>query len=138
MELDINERAWAHGPPSTMLLKDIALGSRQAFEKLYRDSSPQLFAICLRIVSQRAEAEDVLQEVFATVWRKAAQYDVERAGAMSWLAMIARNKAIDRIRSQPQARKTEPLEWPRTSPIRPPRLNWMPRRPPNVIGSRSA
>lgn len=63
-----------------------------------------------RIVSQRSEAEDVLQEVFATVWRKAAQFDVERAGAMSWLAMIARNKAIDRIRSQPQARKFEPLE----------------------------
>jgi RNA polymerase sigma-70 factor (ECF subfamily) len=61
-------------------------------------------------VSHRSEAEDVLQEVFATVWRKAAQYDVERAGAMSWLAMIARNKAIDRIRSQPQARKSEPLE----------------------------
>jgi RNA polymerase sigma-70 factor (ECF subfamily) len=96
--------------PLDKLLKDIALGSRQAFEKLYRDSSPQLFAICLRIVPQRSEAEDVLQEVFATVWRKAAQYDVERAGAMSWLAMIARNKAIDRIRSQPQMRKSESLE----------------------------
>jgi RNA polymerase sigma-70 factor (ECF subfamily) len=109
MEPDINE------PPRERtaldkLLKDIALGSRQAFEKLYRDSSPQLFAICLRIVSQRAEAEDVLQEVFATVWRKAAQYDVERAGAMSWLAMIAHNKAIDRLRSRPRARKSEPLD----------------------------
>jgi RNA polymerase sigma-70 factor (ECF subfamily) len=109
MELDINERR-GERTPLDMLLKDIALGSRQAFEKLYRDSSPRLFAICLRIVSQRSEAEDVLQEVYATVWHKAAQYDVERAGAMSWLAMIARNKAIDRIRSQPQTRKTEPLE----------------------------
>jgi RNA polymerase sigma-70 factor (ECF subfamily) len=96
--------------PLDKLLKDIALGSRQAFEKLYRDSSPQLFAICLRIVPQRSEAEDVLQEVFATVWRKASQFDVERAGAMSWLAMIARNKAIDRIRSQPRPQKFEPLE----------------------------
>ena len=87
MELNINERRGERTPLET-LLKDVALGSRQAFEKLYRDSSPQLFAICLRIVSHRAEAEDVLQEVFATVWRKAAQYDVERAGAMSWLAMI--------------------------------------------------
>ena len=109
MALDINEPR-AERAPLDMLLKDIALGSRQAFEKLYRDSSPRLFAICLRIVSQRSEAEDVLQEVYATVWHKAAQYDVERAGAMSWLAMIARNKAIDRIRSQPQTRKTEPLE----------------------------
>jgi len=109
MEVDQNERQ-GERTPLDKLLKDIALGSRQAFETLYRDSSPQLFAICLRIVSQRSEAEDVLQEVFATVWRKAAQFDVERAGAMSWLAMIARNKAIDRIRSQPHARKFEPME----------------------------
>jgi RNA polymerase sigma-70 factor (ECF subfamily) len=109
MELDINERR-GERTPLDKLLKDIALGSRQAFETVYRDSSPQLFAICLRIVQQRSEAEDVLQEVFATVWRKASQYDVERAAAMSWLAMIARNKSIDRIRSQPPARKSEPLD----------------------------
>jgi RNA polymerase sigma-70 factor (ECF subfamily) len=110
MELDINERGGERAPLE-MLLKDIALGSRQSFETLYRDSSPRLFAICLRIVSQRSEAEDVLQEVYATVWHKAAQYDAERAGAMSWLAMIARNKAIDRIRSQQRTHKTEPLEF---------------------------
>jgi RNA polymerase sigma-70 factor (ECF subfamily) len=110
MEVDQKRERLGERTPLDKLLKDIALGNRQAFEKLYRDSSPQLFAICLRIVSQRSEAEDVLQEVFATVWRKAAQFDVERAGAMSWLAMIARNKAIDRLRSQPQARKFEPLE----------------------------
>ena len=110
MEVDQKSERLGERTPMDKLLKDIALGNRQAFEKLYRDSSPQLFAICLRIVSQRSEAEDVLQEVFATVWRKAAQFDVERAGAMSWLAMIARNKAIDRLRSQPQARKFEPLE----------------------------
>ena len=110
MEVDQKSERPGERTPLDKLLKDIALGNRQAFEKLYRDSSPQLFAICLRIVSQRSEAEDVLQEVFATVWRKAAQFDVERAGAMSWLAMIARNKAIDRLRSQPQARKFEPLE----------------------------
>ena len=110
MEVDQKSERLGERTPLDKLLKDIALGNRQAFEKLYRDSSPQLFAICLRIVSQRSEAEDVLQEVFATVWRKAAQFDVDRAGAMSWLAMIARNKAIDRLRSQPQARKFEPLE----------------------------
>jgi RNA polymerase sigma-70 factor (ECF subfamily) len=109
MESDINERQ-GERTPLDKLLSDIALGSRQAFEKLYRDSSPQLFAICLRIVPQRSEAEDVLQEVFATVWRKASQFDAERAGAMSWLAMIARNKAIDRIRSQPRPQTFEPLE----------------------------
>ena len=96
--------------PLDDLLRDVSLGSRQAFEALYRASAPQLFAICLRIVPQRSEAEDVLQEVFATVWRKASQYDAARAGAMTWLGMIARNKAIDRVRGQLQTRRADPLE----------------------------
>lgn len=96
--------------PPEKLLADVVLGSRQAFEALYRQTSRQLFAICLRVLAQRAEAEDVLQEVFATVWRKAGQFDAERAGAMAWLAMIARNKAIDRLRALPQAHRTAPLE----------------------------
>lgn len=109
MQATTNERR-GEQTPLDKLLTEIALGSRPAFEKLYRDCAPQLFAICLRIVSQRSEAEDVLQEVFATVWRKAAQYDIERAGAMTWLSMIARNKAIDRLRSQPSSRQAEPLD----------------------------
>ena len=109
MESIIKQRRDDRTPLDT-LLEEIALGSRQAFERLYRESAPRLFAICLRIVPQRAEAEDVLQEVFVTVWRKAAQYDAGRAGAMAWLAMIARNKAIDRIRSESQARQAAPLE----------------------------
>ncbi|HUA24983.1 MAG TPA: sigma-70 family RNA polymerase sigma factor [Steroidobacteraceae bacterium] len=92
------------------LLADVVLGSRQAFETLYHQTSRQLFAICLRVLTQRAEAEDVLQEVFATVWRKAAQFDAGRASAMAWLAMIARNKSIDRLRSFPSARGVAPLE----------------------------
>ena len=108
MSTDTNERR-NERTPLDKLLNDVALGSRESFETLYRASSPQLFAICLRIVPQRSEAEDVLQEVFATVWRKAGQYDAGRAGAMSWLGMIARNKAIDRIRSEPHTRKVEPL-----------------------------
>lgn len=109
MQANVNERRGA-GVPLEQLLAEVALGSRQAFEHLYRDCAPRLFAICLRVVAQRPEAEDVLQDVFATVWRKAAQYDAGRAGAMAWLAMIARNKAIDRLRSQPLPRQSVPLE----------------------------
>ncbi|HEX3836965.1 MAG TPA: sigma-70 family RNA polymerase sigma factor [Steroidobacteraceae bacterium] len=83
------------------LLAQVALGNRTAFEALYRGTANRLFGICLRILRQRPEAEDALQEVYTTVWRKAAQFDPQKAGATAWLAMIARNKAIDRLRALP-------------------------------------
>jgi RNA polymerase sigma-70 factor (ECF subfamily) len=84
-------------------LAGVARGDRAAFESLYRATSARLFGICLRVLHDRDEAEDVLQDVFTTVWNKAVQYDPERASAPAWLAMIARNKAIDRVRARPLA-----------------------------------
>lgn len=81
------------------LLEATGRGDRGAFEQLYRLASPKLFGICLRVLPQRAEAEEVLQDVFVTVWRKAGQFDPQRASAYTWLAMITRNRAIDRLRS---------------------------------------
>src|SRR5580698_29118 len=83
------------------LLAQVALGNRAAFESLYRGTANRLFGICLRVLTQRSEAEDALQEVYTTVWRKAAQFDPQKASATAWLAMIARNKAIDRLRAMP-------------------------------------
>lgn len=56
--------------------------------------------MCLRILGNRSEAEDVLQEAYVNVWRNAAKYDADRASPISWLAAIARNKAIDRVRGR--------------------------------------
>ena len=89
----------------------VAGGDRAAFERLYRATSSKLFGVCLRVLPDRDEAEDVLQEVYATVWRKAAQFDASRASAVTWLAMIARNKAIDRLRANPSSARTAPIEW---------------------------
>lgn len=97
-------------PGLDALLVEVAGGSRNAFESLYRASASRLFAICLRLLSDRAEAEDVLQEVFATIWNKAHQFDPDRASAMAWLAMIARNKAIDRLRAAPARGQLAPIE----------------------------
>lgn len=91
-------------------LQAVAAGDRDAFERLYRATSSKLFGVCLRVLPDRAEAEDVLQEVYATVWRKAAQFDAARASAITWLAMIARNKAIDRLRSTPAGVRAAPVE----------------------------
>ena len=63
------------------------------------------------MLSDRTEAEDVLQEVFTTIWHKAHQFDPARASPIAWLAMIARNKAIDRLRSQPARGTLAPIEF---------------------------
>jgi RNA polymerase sigma-70 factor (ECF subfamily) len=79
----------------------VAEGDRQAFESVYQLASGRLFAICLHTLRDRRDAEEVLQDVFTTVWRKATQFDATRASAMTWLSMMARNRAIDRLRSAP-------------------------------------
>jgi RNA polymerase sigma-70 factor (ECF subfamily) len=91
-------------------LSRVALGDRNAFEAVYRQASGRVFAICLRVLSDRAEAEDVVQEVFTTVWHKAAQFDAARASAITWLGMIARNRAIDRLRAAPSGANLAPIE----------------------------
>lgn len=104
------------------LLAQVAMGNRAAFDALYRATANRLFGICLRVVAQRPEAEDALQDVFTVVWRKAAQFDPAKASAIAWLAMIARNKALDRLRSMPSQVSrgsltlTEDMEDPGASP----------------------
>ena len=56
------------------------------------------------------EAEDVLQEVYVTVWRKAAAFDPGRASPITWMVAIARNRAIDRLRASAVSRRMEPIE----------------------------
>jgi RNA polymerase sigma-70 factor, ECF subfamily len=92
------------------LLAQVAIGNRAAFDTLYRNTASRLFGICLRVLTQRAEAEDALQDVYTAVWRKAAQFDPAKASATSWLAMIARNKAIDRLRALPSRQSRSSLE----------------------------
>lgn len=68
---------------------------RGAFQNLYRLTSAKLFGICLRICGEREAAEDVLQEVYLLVWKRAGAFEPGRASPITWLATIARNRAID-------------------------------------------
>jgi RNA polymerase sigma-70 factor (ECF subfamily) len=88
----------------------VAGGDRTAFETLYRLTSAKLFGVCLRILGRRSDAEDVLQETYTAVWHKAGLYDAERASPITWLVMIARNKAIDRARATPSERHAQPID----------------------------
>lgn len=83
----------------------IEQGDRAAFAKVYQDTSAKLFGICLRILGNRSEAEEALQEAYINVWHKAGRFDPDRSSPITWLAALARNKAIDRLR----ARGSRPL-----------------------------
>lgn len=91
------------------LLHMIGAGDASAFRHLYDATAPKLFGVILRILHERGEAEDVLQEVYTTVWRKAAEFDASRASPITWMATIARNRAIDRLRAR-SSRPSAPLE----------------------------
>jgi RNA polymerase sigma factor (sigma-70 family) len=68
---------------------------RSAFQRVYRMTSAKLFGICVRICGDRQAAEDVLHEVYLTVWKRAGGFEPGRASPITWLATIARNRAID-------------------------------------------
>jgi RNA polymerase sigma-70 factor (ECF subfamily) len=97
------------------LMKRVAAGERAALRQLYDATSAKLFAVCLRILSDREESEDVLQEVYVTIWRRADRFDGSRASVMTWVSTIARNRAIDRLRARgplAYADQVEDLEIP--------------------------
>lgn len=82
------------------LLRAIARGDRDAFAELYRRTSAKLYGICLRLLRSEPDAQDVLQEVFVLVWQNAERFDARKAGPITWLATLTRNKAIDRMRKR--------------------------------------
>ena len=89
-------------------LAGVARGEEPALKEVYDRTSAKLFGVCLRILKSENEAEDVLQEVYLTVWRKAAAFDETRASPVTWLAALARNRAIDRLRSlAPRGRESD-------------------------------
>ncbi len=80
------------------LLIQTGRNDQKAFAELYKRTSSKLFGVCLRMLRDRSEAKEVLQETYTTVWRRAAGFDAAKASAITWLITLSRNKAIDRLR----------------------------------------
>jgi RNA polymerase sigma factor (sigma-70 family) len=80
------------------LLIQTGRNDQKAFAELYKRTSSKLFGVCLRMLHDRGEAEEVLQETYTTVWRRAASFDAAKASAITWLITLSRNKSIDRLR----------------------------------------
>lgn len=86
------------------LLARTALGDRAAFAQLYERTSTHLFAVVSRINRDRAQCEDILQDVYVALWHAARNYDAAQSQPLTWLTSIARNRAIDSLRRK----QTEP------------------------------
>ncbi len=88
----------------------LSKGDSDALEAVYRLTRVKLFGICLRILHDRKEAEDALQDVYISLWRNASRYDASRASPIAWLATFARNRAIDRLRVGKVRRGAVPVD----------------------------
>jgi RNA polymerase sigma-70 factor (ECF subfamily) len=82
------------------LIAEVAQGDKSAFARLYGLTHAKLLGVALRILRDRAQAEDVLQESYLKIWRHAANYDPAIASPMTWMATITRHGAIDAVRKR--------------------------------------
>lgn len=96
------------GQEDRALLGAIAQGSKAAFQSYYERHAGRLLGYVLRVTRDRALAEDVVQEVFTTIWLKASSYRAEQGTPLAWMYMITRNKLVDRWRRRPPGE--EPLQ----------------------------
>ena len=82
----------------------IANGDESAFAELYDELAPTLYGIVLRVVRDPAHSEEVTQEVFVELWRKAGRFDATRGRVRGWAVTIAHRRAVDRVRSEQSLR----------------------------------
>jgi RNA polymerase sigma-70 factor (ECF subfamily) len=82
------------------ILPAIAAGDAVAVAELYDRHGSTLYGLLLKILGDRSDAQEVLQETFVTAWRRAGDYDPGRGSEIAWLVSIGRNRAIDRLRSR--------------------------------------
>jgi len=91
-----------HDDPAALadLLARTALADQAAFAELYRLTSAQLYGVALRLLRDRAAAEEVLQDVYVSVWHHAGSYAAARSQPRTWLTSIARNRCLDLLRKR--------------------------------------
>lgn len=94
----------------TAAMVRLGAGDTSALETIYHATSAKLFGICWRILGDRKEAEDALQEVYLSLYRRADRFDPAQASPITWIAVFARNRAIDRLRRRRAALAEHPID----------------------------
>lgn len=96
--MDVPEDGTA-GDAIAALLVRIANGDQSAFAELYDSLSARVFGLILRVLVNRSQSEEVLQEVFLEIWQSAARFAPNRGQGRSWVMTIAHRRAVDRVRA---------------------------------------
>lgn len=96
--LDVPEDGSARDSAADLLVR-VAGGDQRAFAELYDLLSPRVFALILRVLVNRSQSEEVLQEVFLEIWQSAARFAPNRGQGRSWILTIAHRRAVDRVRA---------------------------------------
>jgi RNA polymerase sigma-70 factor (ECF subfamily) len=99
MTADTNKNVPEQGQDAA-LIERIRTGERAAFMAFYDRFSGLLFSMAARVLGDRKEAEDVLQEIMLVIWKKSGEYDPELGTVSSWAVALTRNKALDRLRAR--------------------------------------
>jgi len=90
----------AEADQDALLIERIRAGERAAFVAFYDRYAPLLLSVAARVLGERKEAEDVLQEVMLVIWNKSGDYDPQLGTLCSWAITVTRNKALDRLRAR--------------------------------------
>lgn len=80
------------------LLRRVALEDRQAFQALFRATSAKLYGVAFRILRRKDLTDEVVQEAYLRIWRRAASFNADTGSPIAWMAVIARNLALDEVR----------------------------------------
>ncbi|WP_100365199.1 sigma-70 family RNA polymerase sigma factor [Diaminobutyricimonas aerilata] len=91
-------------PALDALLARVAEGDQQAFAELYDRIAPRVLGLVTRLLRDRAQSEEVTQEIFLEVWQNATRYDAGKGGAVTWILTMAHRRAVDRVRSSQAGR----------------------------------
>lgn len=97
----------AAGPDLVELLRRCGRGDEAAFAQLYDAAASRVFGLAVRVVRDRAQAEEVTQEAFLEIWRTSGRYDPDRGSPLAWLLTITHRKAVDRVRAAEAASRRD-------------------------------